>query len=82
MYLILDETGDNTLLAGDDRGKVWVYNSGQMSSVQKMFSAPVTSIQSNVEVVMVSTYSTIVLLSKEHLLGHPHIQTTFVELKV
>ena len=82
LVLILNNSGDNALLVGDERGKVWVYINGQMSCIQKMFSAPVTSIQSNGEVVMVSTYSAIVLISREHLLGHHQLQSSFVELKV
>ena len=78
MFYFSDE---NVFMVGDEGGKVWVFKGGQVSAVQKIFSSPVKSIQCSSDVVMISTYSSIVILSKEHLIGEM-IQPSLVELKV
>jgi len=52
------------LLVGDDKGRVCIYRSGSLISVKTVFSSPVVSLQESEEVVMLSTYSAIVIWSK------------------
>ena len=53
-----------TLLVGDDKGRVCIYRSGSLINVKTVFSSPVVSLQESEEVVMLSTYSAIVIWSK------------------
>ena len=52
------------LLVGDDKGRVCIYRSGSLINVKTVFSSPVVSLQESEEVVMLSTYSAIVIWSK------------------
>ena len=56
------------LLVGDDKGRVWIYRSGNLITVKTVFTSPVVSLHRSSEVVMVATYSTIVIWSRRNIL--------------
>ena len=56
------------LLVGDDKGRVCIYRSGSLITVKTVFGSPVVSLQESEEVVMLSTYSAIVIWSKTNVL--------------
>ena len=56
------------LLVGDDKGRVWIYRCGNLITVKTVFTSPVVSLHRSSEVVMVATYSTIVIWSRRNIL--------------
>ena len=56
------------LLVGDDKGRVWIYRSGSLVTAKTVFTSPVLSLQRSSEVVMVATYSTIVIWFRSNVL--------------